>query len=372
MANLAVIVIILATTAFQYTKGRLLRACATLIITIIAAAIAFTYFEPLANVFISRGGDTRYPAMLPWAMPLSFTLLFVIAFSIFQAVASQVMKIKVDLGTIDKAGRSVCGFFLGLVLAGLLLTVLTMSPLHSDYPYQRFDRSRPNLDQPNTPLFNPDGLVTGWYSVMSTGSMSTGKSFAVVRANFLDQMYLNRMAANNVSTVTTEQVLRAEDQWEAYDLQDIDPAPTGQRIMVARIAISSAAAADGDLRFTPAQIRLVCNTAVEPDERLAGSGHPVYPVGYIHEQNRVRAVDPLEIISLSRDDFEDRYRQIDFLFYVPEDMTPVLAQFKANNIDSLSSPAAADEIPSPVFFDHQARQRDAQDDIEDEENAADF
>ena len=71
MASLGVVVIILGCVAYQYFKGTFIKAVATIIVAICASVVAFSYFEPLANVFISRSDNSRFLSIAPWAQPLS-------------------------------------------------------------------------------------------------------------------------------------------------------------------------------------------------------------------------------------------------------------------------------------------------------------
>ena len=66
-SSLIVVLIIIGCAVFQYFKGTVVRAFATIIVAIIAGMVAFGFFEALANVFISRGDDSRFISLVPWA-----------------------------------------------------------------------------------------------------------------------------------------------------------------------------------------------------------------------------------------------------------------------------------------------------------------
>ncbi len=72
LASLSVVLIILGCAAYQYFKGTFVRAFATIIIAVCASIAAFGFFEVLANVFISRGADSRFLSLVPWAQMLCF------------------------------------------------------------------------------------------------------------------------------------------------------------------------------------------------------------------------------------------------------------------------------------------------------------
>ncbi len=162
MASIAVVLIILGCAAYQYFKGTFIRSYATIIIAVCASVAAFGFFEVLANVFISKGANSRFLSLVPWAQTLCFTLLFIVVFGALQTGMMFLTRRSVDLGFLpERIGRVVCGIFLGLLLSGFLLTALGMAPLSNKYPYQRFDGRRSKV------LLNADGLAAGLFSIIS-------------------------------------------------------------------------------------------------------------------------------------------------------------------------------------------------------------
>lgn len=355
MAGLLVLLIILGCAAYQYFKGTLVKAFATIIITVCASVVAFGYFEALANVFISRGGNSRFPALVPWAQPLCFALLFILTFAILQTLVMQLTRKPVDLGFLpERIGRAVCGIFLGLMLSGLLLTALSMAPLPNNYPYQRFDQGNPDAEKPNRVLLNADGFVTGWFSIISSGSFSGKKSFASLHPDFLDQVFLNRhSAADDVSIITSSQAIEMPKKavWPApQGLKDSDGQPVspkrGHNLTIVRVGIKKSAIRDAG-KFTLSQLRLICKPKGFANNPLTGKeGTNVYPIGYL------KAADQIEVsskIQIERDDFERdaREKEIDFVFGVPDGFEPVLVEFKLNNVAQIprSAIVSADQAP---------------------------
>jgi hypothetical protein len=367
IANLVILLIVLGCTAYQYLKSTLLKAFAATIITICASIIAFAYFELLAGVFISRAGVSRFPALVPWAQPLSFALLFIVVFAILQTIAGQLTRTKVDFGILpERIGRVVCGIFLGLIAAGLLLTALAMAPLPNAYPYQRFDAHRPDPEKPSKALFSPDGFVTGWFNIVSKGSLSGKRSFATLHANFLDQAFLNRHSASNgISVLTTSEAIelprkrRKEDTpgaWRAPEaLKDSKGSPirpkSGHSLTIVRVGIKKSALKEAG-KFTTSQLRLICKQKPHVKNLLGGRGIAVYPLGYLNAPNRLQMKGLDDTIEVQRSDFEKKatVRWMDFAFYVPNDCLPVLLEFKQNGIIEVPPLGAADQAPPPVPF----------------------
>ncbi len=369
MAGMIVVLIILGCVAYQYLKGTLFKGLFTIIITICASVVAFGYFEILADVFVSRSGNTRYASLVPWAQPLSFVLLFVLAFAVLRTIADQLTRQQIDFGLLaERIGRVICGIFLGVILSGLLLTALAMAPLPNKYPYQRFDQRNPNPEKPNKVFLNADGFATGCFSIISKGSFSGKKSFAALHPNFLDQVFLNRhSSAGDVSIITSSQAIevpgkkggeKAAVAWPApEDLKDAgDPnktvsLKTGHNLTIVRVGIKKSAVKEAG-KFTLSQLRLICKQKGYAEDPLAGKGKNIYPVGYLKTANQLQIKKLNDRIEIKRSDFkrEDAQRWLDFAFYIPNDLVPALVEFKLNSIAEVPPLVSLDRAPPAVPF----------------------
>jgi hypothetical protein len=351
MASIVVITIILGCAAFQYLKGTLVRSFATLIAVICAAIAAFAYFELVANLFISRG------KLIPWAQSISFVLLFIVAFAILQAVASALTRRGVDFGVMpERVGRVFCGIFTGLVVSGFLLTAAAMTPLPIKYPYERFTQASPDPDNPKRALLNADGFATGWFNIVSSGSLSGEKSFAVLHSDFLDQIFLNRHGEKIPVITRTEaiEVPPKQAAWPAPEgLKDTKgrPAPqkSGHNLTIVRVGISKRALKDAGT-FTLAQLRLICKQKTDVQNPLAGKAESVYPVGYLQSAEKLQTRKLNDRIELESGDFDGKTKWIDFGFQVPNDSIPVLVEFKQNNAAVVPKPVTYEQAPEPAPF----------------------
>lgn len=368
MIGLAVVLVtILGCAAFQCFKGTIVRAFATTIVAICASIVAFGYFEVLANIFINR-----FPSLMPWAHSLSFALLFIVAFAVLQTAAAQLTRQPVDLGFLpERIGRVICGIFLGLILSGLLLTTAAMAPLPNNYPYQRFDERDPSAQRPNKVFLNADGFATGWFSLVSRGSLRAirnPRSFAVLHPAFLDQIFLNRHNdSGNIPLLTSAEsidVQKKDSVWyvpPATVFNDADANPmtpkSGHRPIVVRMGIRKNSIKDAG-KFTPAQLRLICKEKNYAKEPLVGKGINVYPIGYISGKNQIQTKKLNEPIMVVRDDFagQETRKYIDFVFEVPDDYTPVLLEFKLNNVVEVPRPVS-EQVPVPLPFVERSKTR---------------
>jgi hypothetical protein len=345
MGSLLVVLIILGCVAYQYLKGTLVKSFVVVITSICASVVAFGYFELLANVFISC------EIFVLWAYPLSFALLFILAFAVLQTIAAQLTRRPIDLGLLpERIGRVVCGIFLGLIVSGLLLTAAAMAPVSPKYPYQRFDATNPNPEKPSKVLLNADGFATGWFSIVSSGSFSGKRSFATLHPAFLDQLFLNRHEIDNSVSIITSP--------EAIEIPKIAvwPAPesmkdsSGHSLTIVRVEMTNQAVEKGGI-FTPSQLRVICKQKNDDRDPLAGKGKNIYPVGYLKTADELEMKKLTDRIEIKRSDLDNRrVKKIDFAFYVPDDLKPVLVEFKQNCINQLPPSVPAEQAPPAAPF----------------------
>ncbi len=372
IANLGVVLIIAACVAYQYLKGSVVKAFATIIVTICAGVVAFSFFEPLAGYL-----SGYLPSVALWAQLICFVLLLVLAFAIMQTAVTQLTRQPIDLGLWpERVGRVICGLFLGLIVSGLVLTALQIGPLPINYPYQRFEQGRQKV------LLNVDGLATGLFSLLSNGGLSGKRSFATLHAGFLDQLFLNRLfIGDEIPIMTSSAAIELPAKAAAWPApaairQQVEellsrpdalrtptqgtttkpvPLPGWQKgdydLMVVRIGIKKEALKSGTPfdagTFALSQLRLICKPTGA--DRLTGKGVNIYPIGHLRSANELQQS---YLIQLQREDFEEqaRVRYIDFVFCVPRGHVPVLAQFKQNSVAEVPTPVAADRAPAVIPF----------------------
>ncbi len=380
MASLVVVLIILGCAAYQYFKGTFIRAFATIIIAVCASIAAFGFFEALANVFISRGDNSRFLPLVPWAQALCFALLFVIVFGVLQTAIVFLTRQPVDLGILpERIGRVVCGIFLGLILSGFLLTALGMAPLSNKYPYQRFNGKRGKV------LLNADGFATGLFSIISKGSLSGKRSFATIHPDYLDQLYLNRQISGTsilttkpaisvprppkpavwpapeslseqvsqiVSVLNRQGKLKDESTGKSISMPGTVSSnyePTIVRVGINNSALRPKATINGGIFILP-QLRLICKSKGYSKD-LMGAGINIYPIGHLKAADQIQVSTEMKI---SSSDFKRNAREkwIDFVFCVPRDYVPVLVEFKQNSIVEIPPRAivTADQAPPPEVF----------------------
>jgi hypothetical protein len=377
MASLAVMLIILGCGALMYFKGTTFKAFAMIIIAIFSSVVSFGYFEVLSNVIISRGNEGSLLSLVPWAQTLCFVMLFIVTFGLLQTAATFLVRHQVDLGFLPELiGRITCGIILGFIISGLLLTALQMAPLPHSYPYQRFDPSSLDPDNPRGVLLNADGFAVGLFGIISNGSFSSKNSFRTIHPNYLDQLFMNRLIGetSNVSSVypaievpkpgvwpaseaVKKQVenfiseLRTRGGKVAYGPGGKSVAipistnesynPTIVRVGIKKRAISGEAKVNGGV-FTPTQLRLICT-------RSTGEAVNAYPMGYLKTKDEMEISPEIKIATA---DIEGNARYIDFVFCVPSGYEPTLVEFKLNSIVEIPTGAivSADQAPAVSPF----------------------
>jgi hypothetical protein len=334
-------------------KGSLARAVVMIFTTISASIIAFAFFEVLADLLISKSDSGS--AILPYAQPVAFILLFVIAFAVFETAVQTLLKKTVQFSPLpEKVGRVAGGAISGLIVAGALLTALDMVPIAEKFPYQRFDKNNPDPQAPAKATMNADGMVAGIFNTVSSGSFSGQRSFAVIHPSFIDEVFMNRLPANkNVSLVTTSDAIKVPNKAASWvmpenvktdDDETID-SRAGHVLTVVRVGLKRNAAP-----FSLSQLRLVCNEKTNELTPLKGKAVNVWPVGYFTGTEKVKTERLASEIDLKDKEFTDGVKYMDVLFYVPETHMPALVALKQNNIDQVPAPVGPEQSPDILPF----------------------
>jgi hypothetical protein len=362
LANLFVVLIVLGCAAYTYQKSSLVKSFATLIIVICSCIAAFGYFEAAAKLLNGSGSQSQLPAaMVPWMQPLCFGLIFIIVFALLQTCLVQLDKKPVSFPfPAERVGRIICGLIMGLFVSGSVLAAIVLAPLPASYPYGRFEAQNVNPEEPSRVLMNADGFVSGFFAMVSSGSMSGRQSFAALHPSFVDQAFLNRLGADSkVSLVTSPDAIELQKNaegkvvavWPAPEgLTDSEgkqiPGKSGCTLMIVRAGIRRIAMETAG-RFMLSQMRLICQEK-GASEALGGKTENAYAIGYITTGNKLRMKKLNEVISLSNAQFKGdaTARWIDFGFYVPNDRFPILLEFMQNNVQSVPSAASAESAPA--------------------------
>jgi hypothetical protein len=338
-----ILIVTLLTIAHFYLKCSVMTAFSTLMASIFGSIIAFTYYEMLADLFISRGYGI-------WAPAGCFVLAFVLGFAAVRALADLLVGANIDFGNTAKITVNlILGTITGLILAGHLMVALGMLPISGNRIYNRFPTDSPiSLNNPNRPFLNPDGMVSSLFGLFSRGSLSSGNSFGVLCSDFVNRNHLNRYgSAKDVTTICSKKALSvpkgAQKPVRTMEIKDIGTVTVIRAVISAKDIPDGGAKSDKDkgVVFTMSQVRAIAKTQDKADN-LRGTGKAFWPIGIL-EQGKLVQKSPSEIITFSTQDFRKDTRTVwvDFVFEIPSGQQAVLLQFKQNAMTALPAPVVS-------------------------------
>jgi hypothetical protein len=332
IASVVILLIMVGCAGAQYLKGSLVKSFVTLISALCASFVALWWYEQASVMVIKQ------EIMVDFAQPACFGMLFLISFAILQTAGTTLTKQKIDFSDKpERIGRIVFGLLLGYVISGVLLIGVSMAPLPSEYPYQRFDGNRADPKNPKRVLLNPDGFISGFFGIISGGSVSGTQSFAVLHAGFVNELSLNRLPISQNVKVITEAgtiTMPAKSVWPAPEgLKDTEgklvSSKSGGDLIVARVGFTGMMLSDGSL--TPSQLRFQCKKKGDKP-RLGGSAVSVYPIGYLQSASQMKNAGPNEKITLNAQNAQNGVVSMNFVCDVKKDYEPVAVGLKTNAI----------------------------------------
>ena len=288
---IATILITLLTVAYFYLKCPILKSFAMMISAVLGLIIAFSYYEPLADVLISRGRGGQ------WAHGCCFILLFILSFAIIRTGSDYVVGANISFGEIStKIVGVISGIITGMLISGVFVITVTMLPVRATVPYARFEEEI-NVNEPDKLGLNADGFTAGFFGWISKGSLSCDKSFDALHPDFIDGLHLNRVKpivpeqdpryskkADSVKILT----IAASDcivipKKYAVRIKDVDDqSRTFVKIGIksSEIAKGGAANEERTVSFALSQVKLICKAKGALNE-MSGSSTVVYTDRYL-------------------------------------------------------------------------------------------
>lgn len=334
--TLIVIVVSVMTMVYFYLKCSLMKSISTFWSAVIAMIIAFSYYEFVVGLFLSKG------YVLAWVDFGSFLLLFVMSFAVLRASLDYLAPSMVDLGKpIMLTAVVICGLLTSVILSGIVLVAIGMIPKQGKVFYSRFDPERTVLTaDPDKPALNMDGFVVGLYSWISSGSLSSAKSFSVIRSDFLTQTHLNKLKVPEVMSVCEADAISLPREKALKPIRR----DAENKHLIVRVGINTRDIGSGSMQFFLGQIRLIAKKPPLSNKPFKGSGKSLYPVGLWHN-GKIKKVELSKVINTKSLDQESNKAWLDIVFENPEKLQPVLLQFKQKTMLDVSHLQSVDNTP---------------------------
>jgi hypothetical protein len=338
-----ILIVTIASILHFHFKCSVMTAFSTFMASIFGSIIAFTYYEMLADLFISRGYGI-------WAPAGCFVLAFVLGFAAVRALADLLVGANIDFGNTAKMTVNlILGTITGLILSGHLLVAMGMMPIAGNRIYNRFPTdSSISLNNPNRPILNPDGMVTSLFCLFSRGSLSSANSFGVLCSDFVNRNHLNRYGIpKDITIICSKKALwvpkGTQKPVRTMEMKDLGTLTVIRAVISAKDISDGGAKSDKGVVFTMSQVRAIAKPREKADN-LRGVGEVFPPIGILDKGKLVQKT-PSDTMTFSNADFrkDSRTVWVDFVFDIPAGKQAVLLEFKQNAITALPPPVPSTE-----------------------------
>lgn len=368
--SLLMVIIVVTVAYFHFAQG-FFSAFLSLVMALVAAAIALGMFEPL--VFkISQGkfSDESHGVML--------CVLFALTYIILRAAFDKMVPGNVNFGsTPDKIGAALCGLIVGLLTAGIVAIATQTLPFGPSIGmYSRFGSlgnqnvnmgAVPNWarvgrsditsqlvkhDEVLEPKLDPkkasglwiavDDFALGYLKMVSAGSLAGDKKWTDEHADYPTELFAQRIGiqpgglrtaypVDGKSNIEVRGIWKApKEGYPQIDGDDKDFRPAGyefpeskltpgegQTLVTVRVMVHGVADTDGRVRFSLSSFRL-----------FAG-GKNYFPVAWLRDHDGPQAV------------FQ---RADDFLFLDKEKVIDLVFSVDTESLVGKDTPAEGTEV----------------------------
>ncbi|MBX3358037.1 MAG: CvpA family protein [Phycisphaeraceae bacterium] len=193
----AAVILVTLGIAYIWASRGFFSALVHLVCTVIAGAVAFGVWEPLAVLWLGNTTDASYIG-LAWGVCLA--LPFAIVLSLLRLGIDRLLPANTDLDSVSNlVGGGVCGLVSGTITAGIMVISISYLWLPSEFMGYRpiaFDgKGSPRRE---SSLIYPADRITGAiYSWLSDGAFSTSTPLAAWRPGVVDSGAMMRMSFND-------------------------------------------------------------------------------------------------------------------------------------------------------------------------------
>lgn len=350
--------------------------------TLIAAMLAFAFYESLHSVWAESLGDGL-------GKPVALMLIFVVSLMVFRTLTDRYVTKDVELPvSVARGGGAICGFFSGMMLVGMALIAIQMLPIGSEtFSFQRMsydkDKGGP-AKMAGLGFFSPDRFAYGLISMLSDASrFGTDEDHELRRTepDLITQLYSRRAVPQWEARVfLDDKDIEAKAFWETQQIdvpkhtigekggmirefQTISPKKSNDTFLVCTVVVKKSAAPENKnaIRFRLPQFRVIGfdhgNEKEMPSVYLAMGMSDIYThkeIGPkpVADQQRERLVTfgPLTNFILDPEnaaviETENGY-QFDVAFEVPREFKPWYVEFKSGARADLSTMKRMDQPPA--------------------------
>ncbi len=355
LAILIVLVIVGGIGFFLVFTQGLFSSLIMSVLSLVAALIAFNYYEPLGDKLNGIG-------LAPYGSEgISLMALFLLSLLVMRLASDRFIKgnMKFPL-LVDRIASAFFGLITGLVIAGIVAIGFQLLPTPAKLlGYDRFPKvADRNLNERNNLFPSADGFVSTVVGHASKYGFAGDEEYTEYHPDFLAELYLNRLSLDPYSRQSASaNCLKVDQAWLIPQDAILDSrrsetiTPDGGDVLIAvRLHIDAgtgskddpgAADADGKIRFALGNLRLLGFDAGDPHAK----GYSRYPLGILKPGFRV-----VDGIGYNRGRELDSSGSVDLLFSWPGNyrkIKPLYIELKGSAYAAMPSASKLEDEKAP-------------------------
>ena len=249
------IIIVIALAAFWWGNQGALSALLHMLCALVAGAIGFAVWEPVAYTLLDAGGLPKFIPQFAWGLGLAVP--FILAFVILRVLCDTLIKSNLTLPKGAELGiGGACGAVSGIISTGICVIAFGHMQVPGDIMgFYGIKRDRGGQLKTRNSLLVPVHTITaGLYNTLSTGAFATAKPLAEWSPELARNTTLFHDTVDGGKGAVS---MPSNTVKFTGDLHRVQAGPTGESLVVGLEFTSKAMDHGNRLTITNSQVRLV-------------------------------------------------------------------------------------------------------------------
>ena len=189
LASLFACIMIVLLTYYQVFKQGLFSSLINAVVAIVAAFVAFNYFEPLSALLVRAKLGSYGP------QAIAFFTLFTLSMLVMRELTDRLVRGNMNFSLLfERVGGAIFGFVASMVVVGTVALGFQLLPIGSEFlMFDRYQGDPERFEQGSGMFPYADAFVLSIVNHASVNSFAGQRNFNQEHPDLLRELYANRL-----------------------------------------------------------------------------------------------------------------------------------------------------------------------------------